>query len=104
MLKFAEKKIDIADKTNLPKWKVLIVDDEKEVHTITESVLAKFEFMDRGIEFLHAYSGEEAVQLVEKIPNIALVLLDVVMESDDAGLRSVKYISCLLYTSPSPRD
>ena len=93
MLKFAEKKSeDTSKKTNLSKWKILIVDDEREVHTITESVLSKFEFHEKGIEFLHAYSGEEAVKVVEKNPDIALILLDVVMESDDAGLKSVKLI------------
>ena len=93
MLKFAEKKIEkISNKINLTKWKVLIVDDEKEVHTITTSVLSKLEFMDRGIEFLHAYSGSEAVEIVKNTSDIALILLDVVMESDDAGLKAVKGI------------
>ncbi len=53
MLKFAEKKSeDTSKKTNLSKWKILIVDDEREVHTITKSVLSKFEFHEKGIEFL----------------------------------------------------
>jgi len=93
LLQFATKKEDKkTDICSLPDWKVLIVDDEKEVHTITTSVLSKFEFMGRGITFLHAYSGEEAIALIEKTPDIALVLLDVVMESDDAGLKTVKAI------------
>merc|ERR1712173_306956 len=42
--------------------------------------------------FHHAYSGEEAVKKLTEIPNISVVLLDVVMETDDAGLVTVKRI------------
>ena len=38
-------------------WKVLIVDDEPEVHRITKMTLAKFEFDNKPIEFIHAYTG-----------------------------------------------
>ena len=73
-------------------WRVLIVDDEAEVHTITKSVLKNFEYENKNIEFLHAYSGAEAKEILAKEPNIALVFLDVVMERDDAGLEVAKYI------------
>jgi response regulator RpfG family c-di-GMP phosphodiesterase/signal transduction histidine kinase len=93
MLKFfQEDNIESKKISQLSKWKILIVDDEKEVHITTESVLKKFIFEDRGLEFLHAYSKEEALKILKKDADIALVLLDVVMESDDAGLKVVKYI------------
>ena len=73
-------------------WKVLIVDDEPEVHRITKMTLAQFRFDDKPIEFLHAYTGHEAQAIVANEPDIALILLDVVMETDNAGLDVVRYV------------
>ena len=73
-------------------WKVLIVDDEPEVHRITKMTLAKFEFDNKPIEFIHAYTGREAKAIVTNETDIALVLLDVVMETDNAGLDVVRYV------------
>jgi len=73
-------------------WKVLIVDDETEVHTITKIALGEFEFDRKRLHLLSAYSGAEAKQVIQKHPDIALIYLDVVMESDDAGLLFVKYL------------
>lgn len=75
-----------------PGWKVLIVDDEKDIHTITKIALSGVMYDDRGIEFLHAYSGEEAKKIFSEVPDIGLVFLDVVMESEDAGLMVAKYV------------
>ncbi len=73
-------------------WKVMIVDDEPSVHELTRTVLKGFSFENRGIEFLSAFSAAQARQLFLEHDDIALVLLDVVMESDNAGLRLVKTI------------
>ena len=73
-------------------WKILIVDDEEEVHSVTRMVLEDFSFAGMGVRFLSAYSSAEAVELLKQHDNIALVFLDVVMEAEDAGLRLVKYI------------
>jgi len=73
-------------------WKVLIADDEQSVHDVTHLTLNKFEFEGHGLQFLSAYSGAEAKALIEQHPDTALVLLDVVMESDDAGLEVARYI------------
>ena len=73
-------------------WKVLIVDDEPEVHRITKMTLSQFQFDNKPIEFLHAYSGNEAKALMEQESDIALILLDVVMETDSAGLDVVRYV------------
>ena len=73
-------------------WQILIVDDEEDIHTVTKMVLRDFSFMDRGANFLSAYSAAEAEQTLRDIPDIALTLLDVVMETDDAGLRLVEKI------------
>ncbi|NHW34474.1 DUF3369 domain-containing protein [Paenibacillus aceris] len=73
-------------------WIVLIVDDEKQIHQVTKMVLQDFEFDGRKLEFHSAYSAAEAKQVLQEQPNAALILLDVVMEQEDAGLRIVKYI------------
>jgi two-component system sensor histidine kinase ChiS len=77
-------------------WKILVVDDEAEIHDVTKLVLNDFNFEGKPISFISAYSGEEAKALIEKHPDTALILLDVVMESDDAGLEVVKYIRDVL--------
>jgi len=73
-------------------WKILIADDERDVHIVTKMVLNDLEFSGRKMEFLSAYSAEETKEIIDKNPDIALVLLDVVMEQDDSGLKIVKYI------------
>ncbi|MFH1139846.1 MAG: SpoIIE family protein phosphatase [Pseudomonadota bacterium] len=74
------------------KWKLLIVDDEPEVHQVTQLVLADYSFDASGLIFLNAYSGGEAVDLIQKHPDTAVVLMDVVMETDQAGLDAVHHI------------
>lgn len=76
----------------LAPWQILIADDEDEVHTITEVALSDLVFKGRKLNFLHAHSARDAYQLLADNPDVAVVLLDVVMESDDAGLRLVKKI------------
>jgi len=73
-------------------WKIAIVDDEQEVHDVTVLALRSVSFSDRGLDFLSARSAGEAKALLAAHPDVALVLLDVVMETDDAGLALVRYI------------
>ncbi len=73
-------------------WKLLIADDDEEVHTLTRLVLSGFVFEGRGLEFLSAHSGRETVEMLREHPDTALVLLDVVMEKDDAGLQAVRKV------------
>jgi len=73
-------------------WKIIIADDDSAIHTVTEMALDNFVFGRKGLEFIHAYSGEEAVEAVKTHPDAALILLDVVMETDHAGLDSAQYI------------
>lgn len=94
-----DDQILIIDDEDLPQtaprpagWKVMIVDDEPEVHRITKITLSKFEFDGKPIDFLHAYSAAEAKALLAVTPDVALLLLDVVMEADHAGLEVVKFV------------
>lgn len=73
-------------------WEVLIVDDEQDVHKMTKMILRNYTFQGQKINFHSAYSSQEAKEILSKNDNIALVLLDVVMEERDAGLKLVEYI------------
>lgn len=86
----SNQNVEIADVEEA--WKVLVVDDDEQVHAVTRMVLADFELDGRSLEFLHAHSGAEAQSLVDAHDDIAIVLLDVVMESNEAGLETVRYI------------
>lgn len=90
-MKFSKKTTKSESELKKP-WLVLIVDDEVEVHNITKSVLNKFEFEGRRLDFLSAYTGKDAIETIKEHPDIALVLLDVVMETDDAGLITAQRI------------
>lgn len=73
-------------------WKILVVDDEESVHSVTKIVLRKFTFDNKSIEIISAYSALEAKKMIDEHPDIAVVLLDVVMEEDSAGFEVVEYI------------
>ncbi|GMU72193.1 MAG: EAL domain-containing response regulator [Burkholderiales bacterium] len=73
-------------------WVVLLVDDEPEVHEVTRLVLSNAHYAGRPIELYSASSAAEAKNFLRAHPQTALVLLDVVMESDDAGLALVRFI------------
>ncbi|MFD2272922.1 DUF3369 domain-containing protein [Undibacterium arcticum] len=71
---------------------MLIIDDDIDVHTATVFALNNMEMQLRPLEFLHAYSAAQARTLLQTETDIAVILLDVVMEQDDAGLQLVRHI------------
>ena len=73
-------------------WKVLIADDDKAIHAVTKLSLGSNLFLGRPIVWLHAYTGEEAVRLMRDHDDVALILMDVVMENDSAGLEAAQRI------------
>jgi len=73
-------------------WVVLVVDDEPDVHAITRMALGGMEYKGRRLDLLGARTGAEALAILSSRSDIAIVLLDVVMETDDAGLRVVRTI------------
>ncbi|MBJ7312614.1 PAS domain-containing protein [Rugamonas sp. CCM 8940] len=81
-----------ADTATPAPWKVLIVDDDVDVHVVTKFSLSNACFMGRRLCFLHAYSGDEALTVLRNSGDVALVLLDVIMETSDAGLRVARQI------------
>lgn len=84
--------LEVASSNVNNNWKVLIVDDESSVHDVTKLALNGFVFESKGLEFIHAYSGKEAIEVMSKHDDIALALVDVVMEVEHAGLQLVDHI------------
>ena len=73
-------------------WKILVVDDEEDVHLVTQLACDGIRFEEKPIHLLNAYCADEARQLLKPHNDVALILMDVVMETDDAGLELVRYI------------
>src|SRR3954466_10214999 len=73
-------------------WKVAIIDDDPAVHEGTRFALYDYSLNGSGIELLSAYSAEEGRKLLRDHVDIAVILLDVVMETDSAGLDLVGFI------------
>lgn len=83
---FADDFADQSDHEREHAWKVLIVDDDEQIHAVTKMVLSDFRFRDRPLQFLSAHSGKEGYAAVAANPDLAVVFLDVVMETECAGL------------------
>jgi len=73
-------------------WRILITDDEQDVHTATTFALRNTRILGRQIEFLHAKSARETINILKTYSDIAVIMLDVVMETPNAGLDLVAVI------------
>jgi len=73
-------------------WQILVVDDDAEVHAVTSLVLRNFQFENRPIQLIDAYSAAEAETIIQDNEDICLILLDVVMEHENAGLDFIKFV------------
>ncbi len=91
-LHFGKAKKSVDEPKDQHRWKIMIVDDEEGVHTITKMVLKNFQYQGQYLEFISAYTGKEAIELIKKHPDTALIYLDVVMEKDDSGLSVARII------------
>lgn len=82
----------MAEQTLNNPWKILIVDDEVDIHNVTELALKRIVYEERPLTFIHAYTAKEAMLKLIECDDIAVALLDVVMERDSAGLDLVRII------------
>ena len=73
-------------------WKIAVIDDDRAVHEGTRFVLAGYSLNGNGIELISANSAAEGRDLLRRHPDVAVVLLDVVMETESAGLDLVEFI------------
>ncbi|PKF63112.1 hypothetical protein CW745_06750 [Psychromonas sp. psych-6C06] len=76
----------------LSPWNILIVDDDEEIHRVTQMALSSFSFENRPLHFISAMSAQQGKEAFLNNSDIAMVLLDVVMETDHAGLELAKWI------------
>ncbi|WP_385917392.1 putative bifunctional diguanylate cyclase/phosphodiesterase [Uliginosibacterium paludis] len=68
------------------------MDDDPDVHTTTTFALRGTEILGCPLTFLHADSATQARELLARDRDIAVILLDVVMEEEDSGLKLVRHI------------
>lgn len=87
-----ESQLQSAQMSPAPPWHVLIVDDDHDVHTMTAFILRDISFETRHLHLLHAHSASEARAVLATAPDIAAAVIDVVMETDRAGLDLVHHI------------
>jgi response regulator RpfG family c-di-GMP phosphodiesterase len=73
-------------------WKVLVVDDDDQIHQVTRLAVSAFTVLGRPLRLLSAHTGREAVEVMRRERDVALILMDVVMESEHAGLEAVQRI------------
>lgn len=91
-LNFAQESANEPAKPLIHEWHVLIVDDEQDVHESTVLALGRERICGRILRFFHAFSSQEARELLASKRDFAIILLDVVMENEHAGLDLVKHI------------
>ena len=92
LFEFAEESSELDSAPAIAPWVVLMVDDDQDVHGATLMSLRGLQIEGRPLHFLQAYSSLEARNFVAERSDIAVIMLDVVMESEDAGLQLVKQI------------
>lgn len=92
-----EKSLSDINSSLLPeRFPMLVVDDDRSVLDVTRLVLSRFRFENRGVDCIEADSAARAKEILEQRDDIAVILLDVVMENDSAGLQLVEYIRSVL--------
>lgn len=89
---FADEEVEETISEQQKPWKVLVVDDEPDIHNVTTLVLSSFDLEGAPLELIHAYSAAEAKEKIALHSDIAVGFIDVVMETSDAGLKLIKYI------------
>lgn len=91
-LVFAEESISPPTQETQRFWNILIVDDEQDVHEATLLALGRERLCNRKLHFEHAYSAAQAKTILQDSAEFAVILLDVVMENEQAGFELVRYV------------
>lgn len=73
-------------------YRILVVDDEPDVFTLTRLSLRQVKYREHGVELVQATSGAACVAELQAHPETSVILLDVVMESEHAGLDACRAI------------
>ena len=97
LVEFAPDAVSEIVAANGRAWKVLIADDDQEVHEITKLALGGYEYLGRSIEFLDSYDYATTIDLLRTTNDIAVILLDVVMDEVDSGLKVVNFVRNVIH-------
>lgn len=76
-------------------WEVLVVDDDPDVLAVTRLALKQLQVYGIPLRIRECRSKREAIEYLARsseLPDIALAIVDVVMETEDAGLEVCKFI------------
>jgi signal transduction histidine kinase/CheY-like chemotaxis protein len=92
LISFLEDAEPVSSGEMMPPWKVAVIDDDPAVHEGTRFALYDYKLGGQGLEILSAHSARDGRKLLAEHPDVAVVLLDVVMETETAGLDLVGYI------------
>jgi len=84
--------LDVPTRIRREPWKILVADDDADVLTVSRLLLRDVIFDGRPVHLLSARSAEETCRQIEENPDTAVLLLDVVMEREDAGFRVIRHI------------
>ncbi|GLX76839.1 3'3'-cGAMP-specific phosphodiesterase 2 [Thalassotalea insulae] len=79
-------------KKNNKCWRILVIDDDESIHQITRLVLADAIIEHRSLDIVSVYSAKEARELLAIDNDFCMAFVDVVMETDHAGLELVEWI------------
>jgi len=89
---FSEDTATTEENQSMQKWHILSVDDDPMIHEITKLVTSDFIFENQKIHFSSCNSAKEAIEFMQKNSDIALILLDVVMETENAGFDVADFV------------
>jgi len=73
-------------------WRILVIDDDESVHQVTRLVLSDANIENRTLDIVSAYSSKQAQEILAKDDSFCMAFVDVVMETDHAGLELVEWI------------
>lgn len=74
------------------EWVVLIVDDDADVINVTTLAFSGICVDQKKVILTHAESAESAKNLLISLENIAVVITDAIMESENSGIDLIKWI------------
>lgn len=80
----------------LKPYKIMIADDDQEVHSVTKMMLKDFTFEGKELLFIDTYTGAETQEMLALHPDTAVLFLDVVMENHHSGLKVVEFLRTVL--------
>lgn len=75
--------------------KILIVDDQEDIQLITRMSLRRLQWHKRPLDIHLASSGAESVAFIEDHPDTQVVIMDIMMEHDRAGLEAIETIHAM---------